>query len=93
LPAAIEVVLYPIALKALTNVIRHAQANRCIITLQMSEHHLTLTIGDDGSGLSPDYVAGVGLRSMREPAEDIRRHLYNGCSRRRWRTGHRTIAN
>lgn len=71
LPAAVKVAAYHILLEALANVIRHAQAQRCIITLQIADAQLTLTICDDGKGLSPDHVAGVGLRSMRERAEEV----------------------
>lgn len=71
LPAAIEVAAYHIVLEALANVIRHAQAQRCIITLQIANQQLLLTICDDGKGLARDHVAGVGLRSMRERAEEL----------------------
>jgi signal transduction histidine kinase len=71
LPAAVEVAAYHIVLEALANVIRHAQAKACIIALQVANHQLQLTICDDGKGLSPDDVAGVGLRSMRERAEEL----------------------
>lgn len=71
LPAAVEVAAYHIVLEALANVIRHAQAKQCIIKLQIVNEQLTLTICDDGKGLSPDHVAGVGLRSMRERAEEV----------------------
>jgi signal transduction histidine kinase len=36
-----------------------------------ADDHLTLTVEDDGVGLAPDRVAGVGLRSMRERAEEL----------------------
>lgn len=71
MPAAVEVAAYHIVLEALANVIRHAQAQRCIITLQIAKEQLKLSICDDGKGLSPDHVAGVGLRSMRERAEEL----------------------
>ncbi|MFV9503133.1 MAG: hypothetical protein AB4911_01065 [Oscillochloridaceae bacterium umkhey_bin13] len=32
---------------------------------------LALEVRDDGQGLAPQHVAGVGLRSMRERAEEI----------------------
>src|SRR5690606_2369705 len=36
--------------EAATNVIRHARANRCEITLEATARHVTLTIADDGRG-------------------------------------------
>lgn len=71
LPAAVEVAAYHIVLEALANVIRHAAAQRCIIKLQIVSSQIHLTICDDGKGLSPDDVAGIGLRSMRERAEEL----------------------
>jgi signal transduction histidine kinase len=70
LPAAVEVAAYRIVEEALTNAVRHAQAHLCIIRLSLAVA-LELTIIDDGAGLPPDYQAGVGLRSMRERAEEL----------------------
>ena len=75
LSAAVEVAAYRIVLEALTNVIRHAQARHCAI--QFSRHQngssdqLQIEIGDNGIGLPSELRAGVGLRSMRERAEEV----------------------
>ena len=71
LPAAVEVAAYRITLEATTNVIRHAQAQTCAITLETAGSHLTLTISDDGRGLPERRRSGVGLTSMRERAEEL----------------------
>ncbi len=71
LPAAVEVAAYRIALEALTNVIRHAQARQCAIRFELRANALRLVITDDGRGLPADLRAGVGLRSMRERAEEL----------------------
>ena len=75
LPAAVEVAAYRIALEALTNVIRHAQAKRCVIRFTLNQNGsnpiLELEILDDGIGLPHHLQAGVGLRSMRERAEEL----------------------
>jgi signal transduction histidine kinase len=70
LPAAVEVAAYRIAQEALTNVVRHARAHNCLITLTLDEA-LWLEIKDDGLGLPVQLHAGVGLRSMRERAEEL----------------------
>jgi signal transduction histidine kinase len=70
LPAAVEVAAYRIALEALTNIIRHAQAGHCAISLSVS-NGLCLDIRDDGRGLPDGYRAGVGLHSMRERADEL----------------------
>ncbi len=71
LPAAVEVAAYRIALEATTNVIRHAQAQRCTVKLEADNSRLTLTISDDGRGLPKRQRSGVGLTSMRERAEEL----------------------
>jgi signal transduction histidine kinase len=75
LTAAIEVAAYRIVLEALTNVIRHAQAKHCAIRFSPSQNGsnaiLQIEIVDDGIGLPRDLRAGVGLRSMRERAEEV----------------------
>ena len=70
LPAAVEVAAYHIALEALTNVARHAQAQSCHIRLSLAEG-LSLEISDDGGGLPKDYRAGVGVTAMRERAMEL----------------------
>jgi len=52
LPAAAEVACYRIAQEALTNVVRHAQAQRCHICLAIEEGKLRLEVCDDGRGLA-----------------------------------------
>lgn len=76
LPAAVEVAAYRIATEALTNVTRHAHAQSCSVLLKVEENRggdvLQLEIVDDGVGFSNNSKAGVGLRSMRERAEEVR---------------------
>jgi len=75
LTAAVEVAAYRIVLEALTNVIRHAQAHHCAIRFSSHQNGsnpiLQIEIVDDGIGLPRDLRAGVGLRSMRERAEEV----------------------
>lgn len=75
LSAALEVAVYRIALEALTNVVKHAQAHECVIEFSISEWQaqkfLTLEIVDDGVGLPQPHHADVGLASMRERAEEL----------------------
>jgi len=70
LPAAVEVAAYHIALEALTNVARHANAHTCRIRLWL-ESGLCLEITDDGDGMPMNKHAGVGLTSMRERAAEL----------------------
>lgn len=71
LNAAIEVALYRIAQEALTNVARHAQASSCRILLETEETTLRLEVRDDGSGMPVSVRPGIGMRSMKERAEEV----------------------
>ena len=77
LSAAVEVACYRTAQEALTNVVRHAEASTCTISLAIDETGvLCLEVRDDGRGI-PDPQenssarAGVGLTSMRERASEL----------------------
>ncbi|MGH2530878.1 MAG: histidine kinase [Thermomicrobiales bacterium] len=70
LPAAVEVAVYRIALEALTNVVRHAAARRCVVRLALRDAFV-VEIVDDGRGLPADPRAGVGLTAMRERAAEL----------------------
>ena len=72
LPAVVEVAAYRIASEAVLNVARHAGAARCVVRLTTSADGLVLLVGvdDDGTGLG-DAVPGIGLRSLRERAEEL----------------------
>ncbi|CAG0949311.1 partial Signal transduction histidine-protein kinase/phosphatase DegS, partial [Anaerolineae bacterium] len=72
LSAAVEVAAYRIALEAITNAVRHAHARECIVRFSVTNNHtLQLEIKDNGVGLPHERIAGVGLNSMRERAEEL----------------------
>lgn len=71
LPAAVEVAAYRIASEALTNTARHAGARHAAVRLVGSSHALLVEVADDGRGIDPAVTAGVGLRSIRERAEEL----------------------
>lgn len=56
-----RIVFYRVAQEALTNVARHAQANRVEVTIQKLDEAVRLTIKDDGKG----FPAGVGARAKK----------------------------
>ncbi|WP_236022780.1 sensor histidine kinase [Dictyobacter formicarum] len=71
LPAAVEVAAYRIAMEALANVIRHAQASRCTIRLSICDQTLLVDVQDNGQGLPQKYQAGVGMHAMHERAAEL----------------------
>jgi two-component system NarL family sensor kinase len=71
LPAAVEAAAYRIASEAMTNVVRHAGATNCVVTLMLGDARLFVGVADDGHGIDGDAVHGLGLDSMRERAEEL----------------------
>ena len=71
LPAAVEVAAFRIVGEALTNVARHADASRTRLDLSVVDDALIVEVVDDGRGIAPDRVAGVGLVSLRERAAEL----------------------
>jgi signal transduction histidine kinase len=73
LSAAVEVAAYRIVAEAVTNVVRHAGATTCGVTLETAGPRLRITVRDDGCGLDPATDgAGNGLLTMRERAAELR---------------------
>jgi PAS domain S-box-containing protein len=55
--------------EALTNILRHAQANKVDVTLEKEDHELVLTIRDNGRGITAGEKSdplSLGLLGMRE---------------------------
>ncbi|WP_420643731.1 histidine kinase [Candidatus Leptofilum sp.] len=74
LSAAVEVAAYRIALEAINNVVRHANATRCDLSLKIVEaptRMLQLIVTDNGIGLATVPATGIGQQSMRERAEEL----------------------
>jgi two-component system, NarL family, sensor kinase len=71
LPPSVEAALYRICQEALTNVARHAEAERVIVRLVATPEQVRLAVEDDGRGFETSKVPGDrhGLVGMRERAE------------------------
>jgi two-component system NarL family sensor kinase len=65
LPAAVEVAVYRIVTEALTNVVRHAHAARCWLSISAGAT-VEIDVVDDGVGIDERGDHGVGLTAMRE---------------------------
>jgi signal transduction histidine kinase len=70
LPAGVDLSTYRIVQEALTNVIRHADAQHVTVTLAYAPREVRLTVVDDGAGPPSDAANGAssghGLVGMRE---------------------------
>lgn len=64
----VEVVVYRVAQEALTNVVRHAGAQRVDLSLLRLGTDVVLEVADDGRGFGAGAVEGTGLLGMRDRA-------------------------
>ena len=72
-PAAIAMQIYRIVQEGLTNVARHAKADRVRLELGETEEVFTLRLADNGCGIdsTPRRSGSIGLFSMTERAREI----------------------
>jgi signal transduction histidine kinase len=69
LPRSTQVACLRIIQEAVTNVIKHAEARHCSITLTLGERRLLATVEDDGVGPpAGEPTSGFGLAGMRDRA-------------------------
>jgi two-component system sensor histidine kinase UhpB len=68
LPPPIETALYRVGQEALANVVKHAEASRVELGLEIKPGYATLTVFDNGRGfdLAEARGRGLGLTTMRE---------------------------
>jgi signal transduction histidine kinase len=80
LPPEVEATLFRVAQEALTNVRKHARANRAALTLSYMHDRVALDTRDDGTGFDPGKTGdatgstragGFGLETMRERVERL----------------------
>jgi signal transduction histidine kinase len=71
--------LVRIAREAIVNAIQHGQAREVVVSLQVRDHQLVLSIDDDGRGIDKHADnqpgRGLGMPAMRERARLIGGHL------------------
>jgi signal transduction histidine kinase len=66
----LETGIYRIVQEALTNAVKHGQAQRAAVELVERDHSLRVSIRDDGTGFDPAAATdGFGLVGMRERVE------------------------
>jgi PAS domain S-box-containing protein len=70
LPENIEATVYYIVSEALTNVTKHAQADRATVSIGLDNGTLRFEITDDGRG-GADPAAGSGILGLRDRAEAV----------------------
>lgn len=78
LPPEIDLSVFRIVQEAMTNVVRHARADLCRVTIGFGEDELTVTVKDDGTGGTSGDSGGFGIVGMRERAALLRGDLTAG---------------
>lgn len=68
LPDIYNITIYRVVQEALTNVAKHAQADRVWVELEQEEGFIHLTIQDNGRGINTNgnHTSGIGLTGMHE---------------------------
>ena len=80
LPAAVDLSAYRIVQEAMTNVLKHANANRVEVLIAYEPDGVALTISDNGSGPREGLATGHGLIGMRERVELFGGEMNTGSS-------------
>jgi PAS domain S-box-containing protein len=57
--------------EVLTNSAKHGQCKNIILMMTTEKNHFSITVKDDGKGISAEAKAGKGLNSIRERAKSI----------------------
>lgn len=72
LPAVVETTIYRLVQEALTNVAKHAGAQKAVVRLEHAAHAIRCAIEDDGVGFDPTPILarpgehGLGLAGLRD---------------------------
>jgi len=69
----VTLTIYRVAQEGLINALRHAQATQVEIDLSRDDHHIVLTVTDNGVGLPPDWSrpGHFGLRGLADRVEHL----------------------
>lgn len=65
----VERIVYRLVQEALTNILKHAEADRVEVSAEESDNAIQIRVRDDGEGFDPASTAGRGLTGMRERIE------------------------
>ena len=68
----LEISIFRIVQECLTNILKHAEAKSVVIRVGRSAGMVSVTVSDDGRGMSDGHNIGVGLRGMQERVRELR---------------------
>ncbi len=67
----LEISLFRLVQECLTNIHKHSGAKRASVRVALNNGNVTLTVSDDGRGISPGKAHGVGLTGMQERVRQL----------------------
>ena len=73
-PGELGIALYRVVQESFTNIVKHAHATRCTVTLAVRHDDLSLTVEDDGRGAAETDLTKTGqfgVRGMRDRIESL----------------------
>ncbi len=71
LPPEYELAGYRFIQEGLTNIARHSGASQAQVRIETENGHLRLTVEDNGCGIRPNALRGLGLLGIRERMEQL----------------------
>jgi two-component system sensor histidine kinase UhpB len=73
--------IYRVVQEGLNNAIRHGRPRRIEVTVATAQSDVTISVADDGTGLTGSDSAGFGVTGMRERVERLDGVLHVGAGR------------
>lgn len=70
LSSAVQLALYRVSVEAITNVVRHAVAERCWVTVTVGAE-VRIEVSDDGRGVHGPAKSGIGTATMAARAREL----------------------
>ncbi len=80
LPSHLEILIFRVIQEALTNVAKHAHANKARVVMEVEPHQITAIVEDDGVGFNPEEMEQslqqgirrmMGIANMRQRVETL----------------------
>ena len=64
--------IYRILQEAISNIIKHSQANKVHIEILEHENYLMINISDNGKGLNNKNYSGIGLENIKTRVSNLK---------------------
>jgi CheY-like chemotaxis protein len=71
LPGEMEISLFRVVQECLTNIHRHANSRTALVRMHIGEEKLTVEVIDQGKGSGREFMAGMGIKGIRERLNEL----------------------